>query len=105
MFRLIGSREATLNPDERATEAICHRALTMYSGHSEDSESMCSSIKWWLLSNSSNRQWSVHPINQRGQDLGEYHNLFEELKRHPDRFHAYMRMPLDTFQYIYELVE
>jgi hypothetical protein len=27
MFRLTGSREATLNPVERATEAICYRGL------------------------------------------------------------------------------
>nr|CAH7734524.1 unnamed protein product [Callosobruchus chinensis] len=67
---------------------------------------MSSTEKWWIICNSSNRRFSAHPINQKRQYLGEYHHLFQELKkRHSDRFYAYMRMSLDTFQYIYNNIE
>lgn len=62
--------------------------LTTYSNHSTN---------WHLLSNSSYCQWSSHHINQGSQDLGLQHKLFEEVKHHPDRFHAYIM--LHVFNY------
>ena len=57
----------------------------MYSTDSEDSDSISLSTKWCLLSNCSNRQYSAHPINQRRQDLGEYHHLFKETETPPEQ--------------------
>lgn len=47
----------------------------------------------------------IHPINCNRSVYGEYHHLFEELKRDENRFFQYMRMTIETFNYILEKVE
>lgn len=42
----------------------------------------------------------VHEINQQRYSFGEYHNLMPFLRKHPDKFFEYMRMPIDCFDYI-----
>ncbi|GFO15015.1 protein antagonist of like heterochromatin protein 1 [Plakobranchus ocellatus] len=59
--------------------------------------------KFLLASNT--RRIGVHEINQGRRENGEYHHLFHQLKRHPERFHSYMRMSVDTFDYILKTVE
>lgn len=87
-------------------EEICFKYSTMYESDSSEESDMSSSGKWLIMCNGlSNRQFSAHPINQKRQYLGEYHHLFQELKNHPERFHNYMRMSLDTFKYIYENIK
>lgn len=51
------------------------------------------------------KKCGIHPINKNRKKFGEYHNLFQELKQYEDRFFQYMRMSLDTFKYILEMVE
>ncbi|GFO07823.1 protein antagonist of like heterochromatin protein 1 [Plakobranchus ocellatus] len=59
--------------------------------------------KFLLASNT--RRIGVHEINQGRRENGEYHHLFHQLKRHPEQFHSYMRMSVDTFDYILKTVE
>ena len=74
---------------------------TMFSSESDsENEFMSSAVKWWILGSSSNRMHSAHPVNQRRQKLGEYHQFFQELKKDEDKFHSYMRMSTETFTYI-----
>ncbi|CAH1961818.1 unnamed protein product [Acanthoscelides obtectus] len=61
--------------------------------------------KWWMFSSLPHRKYSTHPVNKARQELGEYHHLFLELKRHKEIFHSYMRMSIDTFGYILDKVE
>lgn len=70
-----------------------------------DDEGLSVATKWWLISTTkSNRRFSSHPVNEQRQTLGEYHHLYQELKEHPDRFHAYLRMTPETFQCIYKKI-
>ena len=48
---------------------------------------------------------SVHEINRKRTEEGEYHRLFPRLKSNPSRFHSYMRMSFDTFNFILEKIE
>ena len=57
-------------------------------------------IKRWL-----NRRYLVHPINQRRLTHGYFATLFRELKTHPDKFMSYMRMDLESFNYLLSIVE
>lgn len=47
----------------------------------------------------------IHPVNRERQRYGEYHHLFLTLKKHDERFFQYMRMTLNTFNYILEKTE
>lgn len=72
---------------------------------SSDSDDMSLATKFYLLSNASNRRFSSHPINQRRQSLGEFHHLYNEVKRDSDKFHEYLRMSPDTFNYILNVLQ
>ena len=43
------------------------------------------------------REYWVHPINQKREELGEFHQLCSELRQYPDRFYTYFRMTPDQF--------
>ncbi|KAJ4445745.1 hypothetical protein ANN_12430 [Periplaneta americana] len=58
----------------------------------------------WLLSNR-RRKYSVHPINKERTKLGEFYQLYQQLKAFPDRFYEYLRMSQSTFNYILMLIE
>ena len=64
---------------------------------STDSDDMSVATKCYLLSHASNRRCSAHLSNQ---SLGESHHLCNEEKNDSGKFHAYLRMSPDTFNYI-----
>ena len=39
-----------------------------------------------------NRKYWVHPINQTCKVFGEFHTLYKDLRKYPDRFYTYYRM-------------
>ena len=51
-----------------------------------------------------NRVW-VHEINEKREDLGEFHRLVPELREDPKRFHMYFRMGLEEFDYLHQFIE
>lgn len=42
----------------------------------------------------------VHPINRRRKIYGEYHHLFFDLRNSPTRFFEYLRMSIETYDFI-----
>ena len=50
------------------------------------------------------RYW-VHPINQSHQQFGEFHTLYKDLRKYPDRFCTYYRMSTEQFDYILAQIE
>ena len=44
------------------------------------------------------RYW-VHHINQSHQQFGEFHTLYKDLRKYPDRFYIYYRMNTEQFDY------
>lgn len=48
---------------------------------------------------------ATHELFETRDTQGEYATLFPLLKRHPDKFHKYMRMKLETFNYILNKIE
>jgi hypothetical protein len=71
--------------------------MIKYSSSSDD-ELMVAS-KLYLIS-SSGRRYSANPINERRQKFGEFHHLYQEVKTDPQKFHDYIRMSMETFQYL-----
>ncbi|XP_065084914.1 uncharacterized protein LOC135707109 [Ochlerotatus camptorhynchus] len=51
------------------------------------------------------REFGVHPINQKRQIYGEYHHLYPDLVKHPAKFRNYTRMRIETFNYVLGLIE
>lgn len=47
----------------------------------------------------------VHEINRDRPVFGEYHHLFPQLKGDKSRFRSYIRMQIETFNYILENIE
>jgi hypothetical protein len=78
---------------------------TMLTDSDSDSDLSSNAVKWWLLSSRGVRKYSVHPANQKRTKLGESHNLYQQLKQYPDRFHEYLWMSQSTFNYILRLIE
>ena len=50
------------------------------------------------------RYW-VHPINQSRQQFGEFHTLYKDLRKYPDRFYTYYPMSKEQFDYILAQIE
>lgn len=46
------------------------------------------------------RSVQVHEINKERKIHGEYHHLFLLLKKYPIKFKQYIRMEIDTFDYV-----
>ncbi|CAI6362415.1 unnamed protein product [Macrosiphum euphorbiae] len=42
----------------------------------------------------------VHPIDRRRKIYGEFHHLFFDLKKSPTRFFEYLRMSIETYDFI-----
>jgi hypothetical protein len=79
---------------------------TMLTDSDSDSDlSSSNAVKWWLLSSSGVRKYSVLSVNQKRTKLGEFHSLYQQLKRYPDRFYEYFSMLQSTFNYILRLIE
>ena len=52
-----------------------------------------------------NRKYWVHPINQTRRDFGEFHTLYKDLRKYPDRFYTYYRMSPEQFDAILAQIE
>ena len=50
------------------------------------------------------RFW-VQPISQSCQQFGEFHTLYKDLRKYPDRFYTYYRMSTEQFDYILAQIE
>ena len=50
------------------------------------------------------RYWA-YPINQSHQQFGEFHTLYKDLRKYPDRFSTYYRMSTEQFDYILVQIE
>jgi hypothetical protein len=75
----------------------------MYSSSSSDDEELldsCASEWFLLLQESSLREYQVHPANVGRNNFGEYHHLYKKLRNYPSRFFEYLRMEIETFDYI-----
>lgn len=57
-----------------------------------------------LLTDSNERLYSVHPINQQRARFGEFHHLYTDLREHPAKFFEYTRMSISTFDYIFSKI-
>ena len=42
----------------------------------------------------------AHPINRKRHAFGEFHHLYPDQRKHPQKFFEYMRMTIETFDYI-----
>jgi hypothetical protein len=42
----------------------------------------------------------IHPINQLRNVYGEFHHLYWQLRKYPERFFEYLRMSVETFDFI-----
>lgn len=45
----------------------------------------------------SKRKYGVHPINRYRKAYGEFHHLYKQLRKYPERFFQYLRMSINTF--------
>lgn len=59
------------------------------------------SAKWYIAKSMRNRRkYCAHPINTTRFVFGEFHHLYNDLRKYPQKFFDYMRMESDTFDYI-----
>ncbi|XP_059472107.1 uncharacterized protein LOC132194686 [Neocloeon triangulifer] len=54
--------------------------------------------------NTKNRSVGVHEINKKRNEKGFYHNLYQELRVHPQRFFKFFRMSVKQFDFLCELI-
>lgn len=47
----------------------------------------------------------IHEINKDRIFYGEFHHLYPVLRQNPERFRNYLRMDIETFDYILEKIE
>ena len=52
-----------------------------------------------------NQKYWVHLINQTCKDFGEFHTLYKDLRKYPDRFYTYYRMSTEQFNTILAQIE
>ena len=48
----------------------------------------------------SGRSCSVHSINKKRKELGEFHHLYFDVRKDPIKFRQYLRINIETFDYI-----
>lgn len=63
--------------------------------------------KLWLIDNPrlrrlvlKRKRCAVHELNQDRAIYGEFHHLYKGLRRNPERFFEFLRMSVETFDYI-----
>ena len=52
-----------------------------------------------------NQKYWVHPIKQKHKDFGEFHTLYKDFRKYPDRFYTYYRMSIEQFNTILAQIE
>jgi hypothetical protein len=50
------------------------------------------------------RQFLVHPLTTQRLLKGQFHELYENLRSHPDKFFKYYRMSISSFDELLKLV-
>jgi hypothetical protein len=68
--------------------------------YSTSSDDECTAARKLYLISSSGRRYSAHPFNERRHKFGEFHHLYQEVKTDPQKFHDYIRMSMEIFQYL-----
>lgn len=71
----------------------------MSDSEEEDLLLTSNAVKCYLLGRRE-RECCAHPINAERNVFGEYHHLYSDLRQHPIKFFEYMRMQIETFDYI-----
>lgn len=51
------------------------------------------------------RDFAVHPINENRRRDGEFHRIYHDLRKYPDKFRSYTRMTIETFDIVLDLVK
>lgn len=71
---------------------------------SSDEEYFASSVTIHFISNK-NREFAVHPINRNRRRDGEFHRLYPDLRKYPEKFRSYTRMSMETFDMVLSFIE
>lgn len=74
--------------------------MSSSSSSSDEDDILLSSSyrKWCLIKN--RRRKTIHPLNKKRSQFGEFHHLYNDLRKDKFRFFQYMRMSMETFDYI-----
>lgn len=54
--------------------------------------------KYYL--NKKKKRQAVHKMNQCRGTYGEFHHVYKDLRQHPDRFFKFLRMSVETFDFL-----
>ena len=65
----------------------------------------CIKLPWLEDKHQQHHRYWVHPINQSHQQFGEFHTLYKDLRKYPDRFYTYYRMSTEQFDCILAQIE
>jgi hypothetical protein len=49
------------------------------------------------------KHW-IHPLHMKRLTIGQFHTLYEELNKYPDKFFQYYRMTQNAFQELLHLI-
>ena len=67
----------------------------------EELLSISNAVKYYMIEIAGKtRKFSAHPINTQRYTYGEFHHLYKQLRQHPTKFREYMRMQIETFDFI-----
>ena len=71
---------------------------------SDDEDDVIAMMLCHMASKRIHRTCGVHPVKESREELGEFHTLVLELRNYPDRFQKYMRLTVEEFDEVLELV-
>ena len=67
----------------------------------EEEVLLSTSAKYYILESApKKRTFSAHPTKADREIFGEFHHLYRQLRQHPAKFKEYMRMTIDSFDYV-----
>lgn len=55
---------------------------------------------WYVFKENTQKKDKTHPLNRKRFKYGEFHHLYEDIRKDPVRFFEYMRMKISTFDHI-----
>lgn len=50
------------------------------------------------------KEFGKHPITLKRNEFGEFHHLYNDLRKYPAKFQEYTRMKIETFDYILDKI-
>lgn len=59
----------------------------------------------WLIRKKTTKRQGVHDLNKNRATYGEYHHLYRQLRGDPVRFFQFLRMSVETFDYILDIIK